>query len=445
MSSIDGGRALSWLTEHHLLGVSILGVAVCLVGLLWVTMPQAAPRVTTEKSWLVSVVESQPSVLSPLLVAYGKVESRQVANLKTSIIAPVLEVLGQEGQWVAKGDLLVLLDARELELALGIAEAEHDRQLALFESVKNELEFTEEITRHYQALSDIADAKLKRHLDLFSNRMVSDAIVDEVRRESSQQAIILAKHLFSVGDFPNRIKQQEAVVREKRAFVDKARLDLAQTKIVSPFDGRVIQTLVAVGDRVLPGVSLMRVADHDGLEVRTSVSTKVGRQLRARIHQGFVVSATALIDDELIQFSLSRLSGDVKPGQSGIDIFFTSNEEVALDIGRVVSLAITLPEEKDVVVLPVQSIYDNNRIYRVENNRLVGINIEQVGDYVDADGRYRILVRSDQINPGDILVTTQLSRAISGLLVEPIYADQLEQALAVKPVLALGQNTPMAL
>ena len=116
----------------------------------------------------------------------------------------------------------------------------------------------------------------------------------------------------------------------------------------------------------------------------------------------------------------------------GLDAFFTADNGESLDIGRVVTLSITLPKERNVVVLPIQSIYDNNRIYRVEENRLVGVNIEQVGDYIDADGQYRILIRSAEISKGDVLVTTQLPRAITGLLVEPIDTSTFDQALAVK-------------
>ena len=104
-----------------------------------------------------------------------------------------------------------------------------------------------------------------------------------------------------------------------------------------------------------------------------------------------------------------------------------------LDIGRVVSLTVTLPAEQDVVALPVQSIYEGNRVYRVEDDRLVGLDVTQVGEYVDSEKNYRILVRSPAIKQGDRLITTQLPRAISGLLVEPIDASKFDEAIAAQP------------
>ncbi|MFP6807422.1 MAG: hypothetical protein VB957_09595 [Pseudomonadales bacterium] len=125
-----------------------------------------------------------------------------------------------------------------------------------------------------------------------------------------------------------------------------------------------------------------------------------------------------------------RLSGDVKSGQSGLDAFFTTASDESLDIGRVINLKIILPTEENVVALPVQSIYEGSRIYKVEGDRLQGITIQQVGDYVDENGQYQILVRSSDIKFGDKLITTQLPRAITGLLVDAIDASKFNEARA---------------
>ena len=51
--------------------------------------------------------------------------------------------------------------------------------------------------------------------------------------------------------------------------------------------------------------------------------------------------------------------------------------------------------------------------------RLQAITIERVGEAQAEDGQHRILVRSPEISAGQKIITTQLPRAISGLLVEP--------------------------
>ena len=86
--------------------------------------------------------------------------------------------------------------------------------------------------------------------------------------------------------------------------------------------------------------------------------------------------------------------------------------------------------EPGVIALPVQAIYEGNRIYRVVNNRLEGVNVDAVGDFVDEAGRHTTLVRANAIGSGDQIITTQLPRAISGLLVEPIDTGKLVEAVA---------------
>lgn len=423
-------RIVSWLAEKRLLGAAILGISFLVAAVIIVTGPEAEPQARTEKAWPVSVVKAEPAKLAPTLVAYGKVESRQMANLKTSISAPIAEVISQEGTWVEKGEVLIRMDTRELELSVRSAESEYKRRLAVLVAVKNDYASERRMTEHHRELKEIAEAKLKRHKELYASRMISDAILDEVRQQASERAITLEKHLARIANFPSLIEQDEAMVAEAKSILEKAKLDLEQAEIRAPFAGRVIKTFVAPGDRILPGTPLVQVADYSELEVRASIPANTGYGLRQRIREGVKVTAVAMLDGQKIVFVLDRLSGDVKPGQSGLDVFFSCEDGVNLDIGRIVDLTITLPPENDVVALPIQSIYENDRIYKVENDRLVGMRVKQVGEYLDGEGNFKVLVRSPAIKEGDRLITTQLPRAITGLLVEPIDASKFDEALA---------------
>jgi hypothetical protein len=142
------------------------------------------------------------------------------------------------------------------------------------------------------------------------------------------------------------------------------------------------------------------------------------------------VLASAEVDGRPFKFELDRLSADVKPGQSGIDVFFRNERNEALDIGRVVSLTIRLPQEEDVIPMPVHALYENQTLFKVEENRLEAISYEPAGDYLDADGKFGILVRSAQMNAGDTIMVSQLPRAITGLLVDPIELGGAGAAMA---------------
>ena len=428
------GKLIDNLIHYKALGIAILIGSVLLGGVIVALGPNAEPQARSEKAWPVSTLVATKASLRPTLVAYGKVESRQISNLKTSITAPVAAVLRPEGSWVNAGELLVQLDAEELMLAQIVADAESKRRVARLESARSDFELARKITQHHEELKAIAESKLERHLDLYQNKMVSNAILDEARREANERSITLERHLADLRTFPNVISEREASVAEGNAMVKRARLDVEQTRIVAPFSGRVIATYVSAGDRVLPGTAIVQVADFSELEVRSAIPAAVGHRLRQQVASGMLVTAQGEVDGKIIEFTLNRLSGDVKRGQSGLDAFFKTEIDDELDIGRVVNLSITLPAEPSVIALPLQSIYENNRIYKVVDRRLKGIEVAQVGDYLDASGKHQVLIRSEEIVEGDVLITTQLPRAISGLLVDPVDpvdVQDFENALAV--------------
>jgi HlyD family secretion protein len=71
-----------------------------------------------------------------------------------------------------------------------------------------------------------------------------------------------------------------------------------------------------------------------------------------------------------------------------------------------------------VIAVPYQAIYGNSRLYLLYEDRLQGVDVESIGQYVDADGNSLLLVKSSQINDGDEIVITHLPNAVSGLKVK---------------------------
>lgn len=401
-------------------GLMLLALSLFLGFIMIATGPSAEPLEKTERAWPITVITAAPTDLPPTLLTFGKVESKQVASLNTNISAPVSEVLVREGDWVEEGELLIQVDANEGELNLNVAQANYDRNSALLASVRTEFELANSLSAQYQQLNEIAESKLSRAVDLNSRNMISDAQLDEARQEASQTSIALQQHMAQVADFPNKTAQQQASVAESGAYLQRAKLDLQQTQIRAPFAGRVISSNVSKGDRVIAGATLIRIADYSGLEVRTSVPTEVGYLLSHAMRNEQLVQAKATLDDRELVFVLDRLSADIKPGQSGIDVFFRSDAGEALDIGRVVNLSVNLPVEENVISMPVHALYENQTIYRIKEQRLEAINYERVGDYLGSDDEFSVLIRSSEIKAGDQLLGSQLSRAITGLLVEPI-------------------------
>lgn len=412
-------------------GVLVFGVFVILSILMVATGPKAEPAERVERDWPVFYSVVTPAPVSPTVQVYGRLETEQQATLRASLTATVAAVVRREGDWVNKGDTIVLLDSTEAQWALDAAEAALQRTEAMLRSVENEQKLASILGAHHEAQAALASEKLKRFESLHSQRMIADAQLDDVRHEANERAMVLARHMATLADFPNQVQQTAAAVKEARARFEQARLDLAHTDVKAPFNGRVLRLEVASGDRISAGTALVQVADFERLQIRAPVPGEVAQRLRTAMAMDKSVVASSTVIGNRLGFELIGLAGDVKAGQSGIDAFFRVAPDAVIALGSIVNLNLALPEIYGVVPLPVHALYDNNRVYRIYDNRLQAVSVERVGEHLDDHGNYRVLVRSTELKSGDQLMISQLPAAITGLLVSPVEAT-IEEA----PVLA---------
>ena len=70
--------------RRAMLAGGILGISALVSVSIFATGPTAMPDVKPEKVWPVSVTTITPEDLAPTFMAYGKVESAQVAHLQSN-------------------------------------------------------------------------------------------------------------------------------------------------------------------------------------------------------------------------------------------------------------------------------------------------------------------------------------------------------------------------
>ena len=408
--------------RRALLATGVLGASALVTVSIFATGPAPVPEVKPEKVWPVSVTTVTPSALAPTFAAYGRVESVQVAHLQSHLNADIEAVHVREGQWVAKDAVLVELVKNELELQVKEREADLAQQQAALQSLKAEQRTLKQTDPQFRAMRDVALKRRARHEDLLKQKMIAQALLDEAIGQASAAEIEYQNHARALDDFPNRINEQLARIARSEAELAQARIDLDHATIRAPFAGPVLAVLASAGNHTTLAAPLVEMADADAFEIRAPLPDGYGSRVRSALESGVPISAQ--ISGEGRALTLSRLSSSVRAGQSGLDAFFKldlASGGAMPEIGRVVDLEVTMPSEDQVVALPVQSIYDNNRIYAIiDDDRLQAIAVQRIGDHRGADGAYRILVRGEGLRPGSRIITTQLPKASEGLRVQPI-------------------------
>jgi len=409
-------------TRRAAVGAGLIAASLLVSASIFATGPRATPEARTEKAWPVSVVTIEPQSLAPTFNAFGRIESAQVARIQTDLVAPIAAVHVSEGDWVEADQVLIELETDALSLLVREREADLAAARAALASVVTEEALAKNTSKHYESVFQVAQKKLERHRDLFEKRMIAQSLLDEAVQQSSAATIEYQNHLRVLADLPNRIAEARARIARSEALLDAARIDLEHATIRAPFAGPVLSVAASPGNHTALGVPLVEVASAAHMEVRTQIPDAYADRVRGYLESGRGVRAT-LVDGSGRTLHLARLAGNVRPGQSGLDGFFVVDAVAGapqVDLGRVIDIQVELPPEPRVVALPVQSIYENDRIYQVIGDRLEAVTVERVGDFATAAGEYRVLVRADSLQAGQQIITTQLPKAISGLLVQPI-------------------------
>jgi RND family efflux transporter MFP subunit len=186
----------------------------------------------------------------------------------------VATVLVLEGQAVRAGELLATLDDATHRLAEAAEVASLAEAEAMLKVRENELVTTEARVAATEARVAETEDRVKRL------HAVSDADAAPVERITASRALAeaLAAHdaaLIEVGTRRIQIDQQQARVAMVAAALDRARLELARTRVRAPMDGIVLARHAAPG--------MKRMAGMDDMESSSAVTLYDPARMQARV------------------------------------------------------------------------------------------------------------------------------------------------------------------
>ena len=192
--------------------------------------------------------------------AGGVVQARTTATLVARILAPVIEVRVAPGDRVRSGQVLIVLDGRDLA-------AEARRARAAGRSADQEVIAAESDRQATEAALTLARATHARIAGLHAKRSATSQELDDatsaLRAAEARAAAAAARE-----------KATLSAVEGARAGSAVADTTETFSRIVAPFDGVVTEKMVEPGNMAAPGTPLMRVEDTRGfrLDVRVDES-----------------------------------------------------------------------------------------------------------------------------------------------------------------------------
>ena len=374
-----------------------------------------------EKIWRVNTVTVNIQQMAPEITLYGRVETPRNSVLKSALVADVLSIEVLEGSAVTAGQLLMTLDDTDMQLLVAQRQADLAEIEALMASENQRFKRDQSLLEQQTALLQLAENAVNRSKKLEQSRLASQATLDDAQADKQRQLVALKGLKFDIAEHPARVAKLQAQIKRAQALLKQAEVDLERTKITAPFSGRISKLNVSIGDRVRAGDTLISLYDLDNLEVRAQIPGRYLNQVLNMMNHSETLKARAALDQQQLTFKLERLSGEVKVDSGGIDgLFSISGNQYAIALGTFIELKLKLAQQDDVVALPFNALYGLDHVYRIKEGYLQAVSIEMVGESTNDKGQKQLLLRSQDLQQGDQVVSTQLPNAITGLRVEAV-------------------------
>ena len=222
--------------------------------------------------------------------AEGKLEARPGAemNIGSEMTARIERYLANEGDHVDKGQVIAVLDSKELVARL--RQAESDLAVAQARRVEVAAGSRSEEVKQAQAvlqraLSEraLSEQELNRMGQLYRDKFVSRATLDnsESAYEVATARVSEAEEqlrLLQAGPRRETLALHDKQVLQAEADVQYVHSLLDKTSVVSPISGILIERYLDVGEVVIPEKPIAVIADTSQLRINAEVDeTDAGR------------------------------------------------------------------------------------------------------------------------------------------------------------------------
>jgi len=189
--------------------------------------------------------------------ATGTVRAKAVTTVASRLMGYVREIRVREGDAVAEGQTLVILDSRDLTSA-------HKQAEAALAEARSGVPEAESAIRAARAQLDLARTTHRRMEDLLSKKSLAQQEYDvsAARLRAAESAVEMAE--------ARRIQLNERI-RQAQQAVESAAVALGYAEIRAPFAGRVVARKAEPGTMAAPGMPLLEIEQAGALRLEAMV------------------------------------------------------------------------------------------------------------------------------------------------------------------------------
>lgn len=338
-----------------------------------------------ERVFSAAVTTVTPETVEPVLEAFGEVISRRNLELRSAIGGTVVE-LGEnfvEGGRVAAGQMLLRLDATDLEDALALARANQADAEAELSNAQAVLLLERDDLASARRQVELREAAVERQENLLERGVGTAAGVETatLSKAAAEQAVLAAR--ASVNAAEARVASARTALERSQIALTEAERNLSDAVIRADFAGALADVFAVEGRLVTANEQVATLVDPDALEVSFRLSTAQyarlldddGTLLRAEVEVSLDVSGVDLIATGRI----ARESAAVGEGQTGRLIFAALDPAPGFRPGDFVTVRVREPALTGVARLPASAVNGAGMVLALgAEDRLEEIEVEVV-------------------------------------------------------------------
>ena len=237
--------------------------------------PEQASQPAPSTPVSVTTAEASMRTVPSLYEAVGTVRARTSTNVASRMMGYVRDLRVNLGDRVTAGQVLLTLNAQEIDSQIRQAEA----AVAEARSAQPEIEGAVNAAK---AQLDLAQATFSRMQDLFNKKSVSNQEFDEVsaKRKLAEAGLSMAQA---------KRDQLNAKIQQAEQAVRSAQIMQSYTTVTAPASGIVTSKSVEAGALVTPGTPLLTIEQDSGWRLEAAVeesrlgAVRVGQSVEVEI------------------------------------------------------------------------------------------------------------------------------------------------------------------
>lgn len=407
----------------------LVGIIVLLAIIFFATRFQQTPEAQSgqAKKRPIPVMLTAVSVQTvPLEIkTIGNVESISSVTLKPQTDGPITGIHFQEGDRVAKGQLLFTIDTQPIQAAIAQAQANVSRDLAQVAQARAQLRRNETQVRQAratlmrdQAQLEFARAQEQRYVKLLNQQFISQSEYEQILANSraAQETVAASRAALQNAQVMLEadraaIASAEANVRADQAVLESNRIKLAYCYIRAPFSGRTGSLRVHRGDMVQSNsTELVVLSQVNPINVAFSIPEQSMDDVRvaANAKPYTVAVKTRENPPTVLHGRLNFMENTVDTSTGTIRLKAVFDNQNRLWPGQFVDVSLYLAEQRNELVIPSQAVQSGQKgdyvfvaqdgvaklrpivINRVVNNMAVISSGLRAGEQVVTDGQFQL-------------------------------------------------------